>query len=160
MAKKMTKTNAMRLLDQHKINYQVFDYSDTDAISGTDVADVLNQSYDHVFKTLVCVGASKNHFVFIVPVDKELDLKQAAKAVNEKNVEMVKSKDLFNLTGYVHGGCSPLAMKKTFVTVIDSSVEKCENFCISGGKIGLQIQLKLSDLEKCLPIEIVSISKV
>jgi len=159
MAKKISKTNAMRILDQHHIDYQVFDYSDSGAISGIEVADRLNQSYDQVFKTLVCVGASKNHYVFIIPVDKELDLKQAAKAVNEKNVEMIKSKDLLGLTGYIHGGCSPIGMKKLFVTSIDDSVLKQEMIYISGGKIGLQIQIRLEDLQKVIPLNISQLIK-
>ena len=108
MKKKEEKTNVMRLLEQHKILYQSYCYVDTDAISGVEVAKVLGQNESQVFKTLVTVGNSKNHFVFMIPVAEELDLKKAAKAVGEKNIEMVKSKELLPLTGYIHGGCSPI----------------------------------------------------
>ena len=144
------KTNAMRILDQKKVNYLVHDYESSGAISGIEVAKYLNQSQDKVFKTLVTIAKSKIYYVFVVPVSQELDLKKAAKAVNEKAVEMIKSKDLLPLTGYVHGGCSPIGMKKVFTTVIDSSVLKQETFCINGGKIGYQVEVSLSELEKVL----------
>ena len=114
MKAKLEKTNAMRKLDAMKIKYNEHTYTDTDAISGVEVAAVLGQEPDKVFKTLVTQGKSKNYYVFMVPVAEELDLKKAAKAVGEKSVEMVKSKELLPLTGYVHGGCSPIGMKKFF----------------------------------------------
>lgn len=113
MAKKsIEKTNVMRILDQRSIKYQSYSYVDTDAINGLDVANALNQNPSQVFKTLVTVGASKKHYVFLVPVASELNLKNAARAVGEKSVEMLKMKDLFALTGYIHGGCSPIGLKK------------------------------------------------
>ncbi|MDL2212153.1 Cys-tRNA(Pro) deacylase [Erysipelotrichaceae bacterium OttesenSCG-928-M19] len=152
------KTNVMRILDQHKIAYKVHDYSKSGAISGLDVVAVLNQSAAKVFKTLVTVSKSGNHYVFVIPVNKELDLKKAAKAVNEKAITMIKSKDLQLLTGYVHGGCSPLGMKKSFSTVIDESVNKLETFCFNGGKIGYQVELNITDLRKALNFSVADIA--
>ena len=106
------KTNVMRILEQKKIAYQPHSYVTTDAVSGTEVAAVLGQDPKRVFKTLVTVAKSGNHYVFVIPVEKELDLKKAAKAVGEKSIDMVKSKELLGLTGYIHGGCSPIGMKK------------------------------------------------
>ena len=118
MKKNTEKTNVMRILDQKKIPYNSYCYADTDALSGVEVAAVLNQNPDRVFKTLVTVAASKSYYVFLVPVEKELDLKKAAKAVGEKSISMIKSKELLPLTGYIHGGCSPIGMKKQFVTTV------------------------------------------
>lgn len=118
MKAKLDKTNAMRKLDAMKLSYREHTYTDTDAISGVEVAAVLGQEPDKVFKTLVTQGKSENYYVFMVPVAEELDLKKAAKAVGEKSIEMIKSKDLLPLTGYVHGGCSPIGMKKFFPTTI------------------------------------------
>ena len=142
------KTNAMRILDQKKINYSTHTYANTEAISGIEVATVLNQNPNKVFKTLVTVGASKNNFVFVVPVNQELDLKKAAKAVGEKNISMVKSKELLPLTGYIHGGCSPIGMKKQFKTVFHNTAKEYETIIFSGGKIGYQIEMNLNDLNK------------
>lgn len=142
------KTNAMRKLDQKKIPYLTHFYADTDAVSGVEVATVLGQPLNKVFKTLVTVSKSKEHYVFVVPVCCELDLKKAAKSVGEKSVEMVKSKDLLPLTGYVHGGCSPIGMKKFFKTVIDESVQSLDSFIFSAGKIGYQIEISPENLLK------------
>lgn len=150
----MEKTNVMRILDKNKIRYKEHTYFNTDAISGTDVAKVLGENPDHVFKTLVTVGKSNQHYVFMIPVEKELDLKKAAKVVKEKSVEMVKSKDLLALTGYIHGGCSPIGMKKLFATVIHNTAELCETIIFSGGKIGYQVEMKLEDLKKIMPIKV------
>lgn len=147
------KTNVMRLLEQKKIKYQMHTYTDTDAISGVEVATVLGQNPDAVLKTLVTVGKSGNHYVFLVPVAKELDLKKAAKCVGEKKIEMVKSKELLNLTGYIHGGCSPIGMKKFFTTVIDESAQKLDTMMFSGGKIGYQVEIKPNDLKKVIRFE-------
>ena len=144
---KMIKTNAMRILDKNNIEYKTYSYDSSKAISGTEVAKSLNQNPDYVFKTLVTVAKSKEHYVFLVPVAKELDLKKAALAVGEKSVEMLKQKDLFNLTGYVHGGCSPLGMKKIFTTVIDISVQNQPIIIFSAGKIGYQIQTTIQQLK-------------
>ncbi|MBR2912724.1 MAG: Cys-tRNA(Pro) deacylase [Oscillospiraceae bacterium] len=144
------KTNVMRILEQKKIPYQGHCYADTDAVSGVEVAQILGQDPAQVFKTLVTVGASGGHFVFVIPVAKELDLKKAAKAVGEKSVKMLPSKELLPLTGYIHGGCSPIGMKKAFRTVIDSTAQQQETIIFSAGKIGYQVELRPADLEKAL----------
>ena len=154
MNKNNEKTNVMRILEQNKLQFKSHCYANTDAISGMEVANVLNEDPSQVFKTLVTVGNSKNHYVFLVPVNKELNLKKAAKAVNEKNIEMVKSKDLLNLTGYIHGGCSPIGMKKHFRTTIDESVKKFNTIIFSGGKIGYQVEISLDELKKILIFEL------
>ena len=155
MAKKsIEKTNVMRILDQRGIKYQSYNYVDIDAINGLDVANALNQNPSQVFKTLVTVGASKKHYVFLVPVASELNLKNAARAVGEKSVEMLKMKDLFALTGYIHGGCSPIGMKKQFKTVIDVSAQNFETIIFSAGKIGYQVELRLDDLRKAIDFEL------
>lgn len=142
------KTNVMRLLEQKKIAYKSYYYGDTDAISGEEVAKVLNQNENQVYKTLVTVGASKTNYVFVIPVNKELDLKKAAKASGEKNIAMIKSKDLLSLTGYIHGGCSPIGMKKPFKTFIDITCENFETIIFSAGKIGYQVEVSPKDLLK------------
>lgn len=146
------KTNVMRILDQKKIKYNSYSYINTNAINGMEVATVLNQDPNKVFKTLVTVGNSKKYYVFVVPVNKELDLKKAAKSVFEKNIEMVKSKELLPLTGYIHGGCSPVGMKKLFRTVIDISAKG--KIIFSAGKIGYQVELELDDLKKVIPFNL------
>ena len=158
MAKNNEKTNVMRILDQKRVAYKSYCYVDTNAISGMDVASVLNENPSQVFKTLVTGGNSKNHYVFLVPVNKELNLKKAATAVGEKNVEMVKSKDLLSLTGYIHGGCSPIGMKKQFKTVIDIFANNYDNIIFSGGKIGYQVELTLEDLKKVISFTLASIT--
>ena len=148
------KTNVMRILDKKKIKYNKYCYVDTDAISGVEVARVLGQDPNQVFKTLVTVGKSKNYYVFMIPVEKELDLKKAAKSVEEKSIEMIKSKDLLALTGYIHGGCSPIGMKKIFKTTVDSSVEELDTLIFSAGKIGYQVELSLDELRKVIRLQI------
>ena len=133
------KTNAMRILERLKIDYTEYTYDGV--VSGVDVARVLNQNPDNVFKTLVTVGNSGEHYVFIVPVEKELDLKKGAKLVGEKWVEMIKSKELLPLTGYIHGGCSPFGMKKQFKTIAHISAEGLSKMFVSGGKIGIQVEI-------------------
>lgn len=150
MKKNTEKTNVMRILDQKKIDYQSHCYADTDALSGVEVAAALNQNPDRVFKTLVTVSASKNNYVFLVPVEKELDLKKAAKVVGEKSISMIKSKDLLALTGYIHGGCSPIGMKKQLVTTIHSTACDFEKILFSAGKIGYQVELSLEELKKVI----------
>ena len=156
----MEKTNVMRILQQNKIEYVSYYYGDTDAISGTEVAGVLKENPDQVFKTLVTVGSSKINYVFLVPVNKELDLKKAAKSVGEKSVEMVKSKDLLPLTGYIHGGCSPIGMKKQFRTIIDISAKEFSTIIFSAGKIGYQVELSLEQLKKVINFDLADISVV
>ena len=153
-----TKTNAMRMLDKHKIKYQSYSYDSTQAISGIDVATLLGENPKQVFKTLVTVGKSKQHYVFMIPVAEELDLKKAAKASKEKSIEMVKSKELLGLTGYIHGGCSPLGMKKIFPTFIDETAKNFATIIFSGGKIGLQIETSLEDICKLISITIVPLT--
>ena len=144
------KTNVMRILDQKKIKHKTYSYVGTGAISGIEVAEVLGQNPKSVFKTLVTVGKSKNNYVFVIPVEKELDLKKAAKAVGEKSIDMIKSKELLPLTGYIHGGCSPIGMKKFFKTIIDISAEEYESIIFSAGKIGYQVEMSIDDLLKVI----------
>lgn len=155
----MEKTNVMRILDQKKIPYQAYTYADTDAISGVEVAKVLGQNPNQVFKTLVTVGASKRNYVFVIPVCEELHLKKAAKAVKEKSIEMIKSKELLPLTGYIHGGCSPIGMKKLFKTVIHESAAGFETIIFSAGKIGYQVQVAPGDLKRVVPYELMDITQ-
>ena len=151
------KTNVMRILDQKKIRYVIHTYQN--AVSGIEVADTLNESYDKVFKTLVTVSNTNNHYVFVVPVNKELDLKKAAKVVNEKSIDMLKSALLLPLTGYIHGGCSPVGMKKQFRTIVDKSASNKDRIFVSGGKIGYQIEIELSELKKVINFEFEDITK-
>ncbi len=140
----------MRILEQKKIPYGSHTYSPDGGISGVEVAKALGKDADHVFKTLVTAGKSGQHYVFVIPVARELDLKKAAGAVGEKSVGMVKSRDLLPLTGYIHGGCSPIGMKKFFRTTIHESVLECETFCFSAGKIGFQVEVSPGDLAKVI----------
>lgn len=151
----MEKTNVMRLLDQKKIKYNNYNYEG--AISGVEVANAISKDYSQVFKTLVTVGSSKTNYVFVIPVDKELNLKSAAKVVGEKSIEMVKSKDLLSLTGYIHGGCSPIGMKRQFKTVIDISANNLDTIIFSAGKIGYQVEVSLDDLSKVINYRLESI---
>lgn len=159
MKQSMNKTNVMRILDQKKVNYKTHCYIDTDAISGMEVATVLKQDPNQVFKTLVTVGNTKENYVFLIPVSKELDLKKAASVVGEKSVEMIKSKDLLSLTGYIHGGCSPVGMKKTFKTVIDQSATNFATIIFSAGKIGYQVELSLDELRSVISFSLEDIKK-
>lgn len=149
----MDKTNVMRILDRAKVKYNSYEYPCPDgAVSGTEVAGYLGKDESQVFKTLVTVGKSNSHYVFVIPVNCELDLKKAAASVGEKNTEMVKSKELLPLTGYVHGGCSPIGMKKFFTTVIDESAKEHDFIVFSAGKIGCQVEVAPRDLEKVIRI--------
>lgn len=147
------KTNVMRLLDSQKISYLTYHYETKDAISGVDVADRLGLERRRVFKTLVTVGKSRQHYVFMIPVAEELHLKKAALACGERSVEMIRAKELLPLTGYVHGGCSPIGMKKPFPTFVDASVEGLETFVFSAGKIGSQVELTLEDLRRLVQVQ-------
>lgn len=159
MAKNNDKTNVMRILDQKKINYISHNYLDTGAVSGMEVAEALREDPDMVFKTLVTVGKSRTNYVFVVPMKKELNLKKAAQSVGEKSIEMIKSKELLPLTGYIHGGCSPIGMKKQFRTVIDISAKDQERIIFSGGKIGYQVEMSLKDLEKVIRFQLEDIAE-
>ena len=149
MAKhKEEKTNVMRTLDQKKIPYTAHTYDPDGPIDGVSVAAALGQDPAHVFKTLVTKGASGGYYVFDIPVAENLDLKKAARAVGEKSVAMLPQKELLGLTGYVHGGCSPVGMKKQFVTVYDESCLAQQTMLVSGGRIGTQIECAPADLIK------------
>lgn len=153
MAKKIEKTNVMRVFDQKKISYKEYTYDPEAAVAGTEVAAALGQDANHVFKTLVTVAASKKYYVFMVPVAEELDLKKAARAVKEKNIEMIKQAELLPLTGYVHGGCSPVGMKKVFPTVIHNTAASFDTIIFSGGKRGYQVECSLEDLKKIVRVD-------
>lgn len=142
------KTNAMRMLDREKISYAALEYphQEGQAVDGVTVAQMLGQNPDQVFKTLVTQGASHNYYVFVVPVAASLDLKKAARAVGEKSVAMLHVADINKVTGYIRGGCSPVGMKKQFVTVFHESMLEQSQVMVSGGRIGLQIQLAPADL--------------
>lgn len=150
MAKHEEKTNVMRILDSKKIEYRSHCYIDNPATNGLEVAKILGENPENVFKTLVTVSKSGTHYVFVIPVGKELDLKKAARASGEKSIEMFKSKELLPLTGYVHGGCSPIGMKKPFKTFVDKSAEHRDKIMFSAGKIGYQVEMKLSELTKVI----------
>lgn len=147
------KTNVMRIIESKKISYKPYDYSSADALSASEVAAVLGQKPECVFKTLVTTGKSREHYVFMLPSDEELDLKKAARAVGEKSVEMLKSKDLLPLTGYIHGGCSPIGMKKFFRTTVHESAKKYGTIFFSAGKIGYQVEMNPLDLEKIIRLQ-------
>ena len=146
MPKKDDKTNVMRLLDSKKIKYTQHSYDADPSFSGEDIASILGEKPEQVFKTLVTTGRTGAYYVFVVPVNKELDLKKAAKAAGEKSISMLKQKDLLPLTGYVHGGCSPIGMKKHFPTFINETALNYEKIFVSAGKVGMQIELNPKDL--------------
>ena len=146
------KTNVMRLLEGAHLPFTFHYYDAPDgALSGGEVAQQLSQDPDRVFKTLVTTGASGKHYVFMIPVAEELSLKKAAAAAKEKSIAMLKSKDLLPLTGYVHGGCSPIGMKKSFPTYVDETAQLFDTILFSGGKIGTQVELAPEDLAKMVP---------
>ena len=155
----LQKTNVMRVLDQKKVKYEPHSYANTDAVSGLEVAEILGQNVSQVFKTLVTVSSTKKNYVFVIPVSKELDLKKAAMAVREKKIEMIKEKELLPLTGYVHGGCSPVGMKKFFKTVIDETAASQETIIFSAGKIGYQVEVSPVDLKKVIAYEFADVTK-
>ena len=155
----MEKTNVVRILESKKIQHGDYCLDGAEGLSGVDIAQILGQEKERVFKTLVTVGKSGNHYVFMVPVAQELDLKKAAAAVNEKNIEMIKSKELLPLTGYVHGGCSPIGMKKAFITTIDMSAKQYEQIIFSAGKIGRQVEIATVDLSKVIRLNYADIIK-
>lgn len=145
---KENKTNAERILDRMKIAYTPITYECKEFIDGEHIADTLGQDPDKVFKTLVTVGKSGKNYVLVLPVNRELDLKKCAAAAGEKSLEMVHVKDITALTGYVRGGCSPIGMKKLFPTFIHDSAETLEKIVVSGGRLGLQVELSPSELVK------------
>ena len=160
MAKEKTeKTNVMRLLEQKGIPYTPHDYRASGAVGGTEVAAALGEDPARVFKTLVTVGASGGYYVFVIPVAEELDLKKAAKAVGEKSIAMLPQKELLPLTGYLHGGCSPIGMKKPFPTVLHQSAAERESIYVSAGKVGFQVEVAPADLQKMLPMRLADVIK-
>lgn len=144
--KKKEKTNVMRVLDGKKVSYESHSYEPDATMSGEEIAGILGEDPEKVFKTLVTQGKSGAYYVFVIPVGEELDLKKAAKASGEKAVSMIKQKELLPLTGYVHGGCSPIGMKKQFPTFIHETAEDFEKMFVSAGKVGFQIELAPEDL--------------
>ena len=158
MGKKQDKTNVMRVLDRYSISYEYFTY-DNSVLSGEEISKALNIESAQLFKTLVTVGKSGEYYVFMVPTSGELDLKKAAKATGEKSIEMLPQKQLLPLTGYIHGGCSPIGMKKQFKTFINSSAKSYEKICFSGGKVGHQVRLSFEDLNKVIPVTVADIVK-
>ncbi|WP_407066617.1 Cys-tRNA(Pro) deacylase [Floccifex sp.] len=156
----MIKTNAMRILDQNNISYTTHEYPHgKEAVDGVQVADLLHEPYEMVYKTLVTQANTKEFFVFMIPVDKELDLKKCAKVANVKSIEMIHVKDITKITGYVRGGCSPLAMKKSFKTFVYEECVLYDSIIFSGGKIGIQIEMSPMELIDLLKIECVDCIK-
>lgn len=144
--KKEEKTNVMRVLDSRKVSYESHSYEPDPSMSGEQIAGILGEDPERVFKTLVTQGKSGAYFVFVVPVKEELDLKKAARAAGEKAISMIRQKELLPLTGYVHGGCSPVGMKKQFPTFIHETAAGFEKIFVSAGKVGFQIELSPDDL--------------
>lgn len=144
------KTNAMRILEKKKIKYNMYTYETGDSVDGISTANKLGRPLEKVFKTLVTQGKTKNYYVFVIPVAEELDLKKAAKCVEEKSVEMIHVKDINAITGYIRGGCSPIGMKKQFVTTIHNSAKDLETILVSGGRIGFQIELSPIELAEVI----------
>ena len=158
MSKKENKTNVMRVLEQKGVPYQSYAV-DNMTTNAAEVAKKLGTSPEHLYKTLVTVGKSGAHYVFMVPAENELDLKKAAKAAGEKSIEMIPQKMLLPLTGYIHGGCSPIGMKKQFETVIHSNASDAEKIFFSAGQIGREVCLSPQDLEKVIKISYCDIIK-
>ena len=147
MAKsKEVKTNAMRILDSMKINYEAKTYECKDFVDGVQIADILGLPHEIVYKTLVAQGASKQYYVYVIPIEAELDLKKAARSVGEKSVAMLHGKDINAVTGYIRGGCTAIGMKKQYVTRIARSAQELEYMIVSGGKLGVQLKLSPDDL--------------
>lgn len=142
------KTNALRMLDKIKAEYKCYTYTPDASLTGVDIAALLGQNAKQVFKTLVTVAKSKQHYVFMIPVAEELDLKKAAAVVKEKSLDMVKQKELLPLTGYVHGGCSPIGMKKSFPLVIHQTAQNFATIIFSAGRVGVQLETSLESLAK------------
>lgn len=154
------KTNVMRILDKNKITYNAYEYPHgKDAVDGITVAGLMNQNPKNVFKTLVTKGHSGNYFVFVLPVESELDLKKAAKSVSEKSVEMIHVKDIMKITGYIRGGCSPVGMKKEYKTTYHISANDIDKIIVSAGKIGYQIELSPDDLIRLTKGQVADIVK-
>ena len=151
---KKEKTNVMRVLEQKKVPYIPHAYTQDATIPGDEIARILGEDPKRVFKTLVTKGKTGINYVFVIPVECELDLKKAAKAVSEKSIEMIRQKELLPLTGYVHGGCSPVGMKKQFVTVFHDTAMNYDTIFFSAGKVGYQVELSPSDIDKVIRFEL------
>lgn len=151
------KTNAVRELEAAGVPFEFHTFEADGSLSGVEVATLLGEDPDHVFKTLVTVGKSGEHYVFMIPVAQELDLKKAARAVGEKSIAMIKSRELLPLTGYIHGGCSPLGMKKLFTTSIDETSILFDTIIFSAGRIGAQIETSLAGLQRVIPVQVVDL---
>lgn len=158
MAKaKETKTNAMRILETKKIPYTAYTYECGEFIDAIQIADMLSLPYEKVYKTLVTQGSSKNYYVFVIPIAEELDMKKAAKSVGEKSVAMLHVKDINNVTGYIRGGCTAIGMKKQYITRIEQAAQSLEQIIVSGGKLGMQLELSPQDLAKASNAEFADI---
>ncbi|MDE5699617.1 MAG: Cys-tRNA(Pro) deacylase [Lachnospiraceae bacterium] len=144
--KTRNKTNAMRILDTKKIPYTTHTYECDEFIDAVQIADMLGLPYEKVYKTLVTQGSSKNYYVFVIPIAEELDMKKAAKSVGEKSVAMLHVKDINAVTGYIRGGCTAIGMKKQYVTRIEQSAQNLDKIIVSGGKLGMQLELTPQDL--------------
>lgn len=153
MAKKDDKTNVMRLLEQKKIAYEPVDFEEFESTNGVDIANYLGEDPNQAFKTLVTIGKTNKNYVFVIPVNAELDLKKAAKSCGEKSIEMIKQKDLLPLTGYIHGGCSPIGMKKFFTTYVHMTAKDFSKIYFSAGKVGHQVKVAPEDLGKIIKFE-------
>ena len=154
---KEIKTNAMRILDRMKISYSHYTYECEEFTDGVQVADMLGLPHEKVYKTLVAHGVSREYFVFVIPIEAELDLKKAARAVGEKSVSMIHVKEINSVTGYVRGGCTAVGMKKQYRTVIDESAESLPSMIVSGGRIGSQIELAPQDLAEASRAQFVDV---
>ena len=158
--KKLDKTNVMRILDGQKIEYKSFLYECEEAPSGIELAEILGKDPKRVFKTLVTVSGTKKHYIFVIPADAQLNLKRAAKVVGEKSIEMIKSKELLPLTGYIHGGCSPIGMKKFFPTTVHYTAVDYETITFSAGRIGAQVEMSLEELKKVIEFTLADVADV
>lgn len=158
MGKKELKTNAMRILDREKVSYTYQTYECSEFTDGIHVADQLGLPHEQVFKTLVTIGKTGGHYVFVIPIAREIDLKKAARAVHEKSLEMLPLKELTKVTGYVRGGCTSIGMKKPFPTVIQKEAQEMEWIYISGGKLGMQLRLSPLDLKKVTSAEFADVT--
>ena len=159
MAKTEIKTNVMRILDKAKVDYKHYTYEADGTTTCVEVAKLVGQDPKKVFKTLVTVGKSKNYYVFVVPVEKELNLKLAATSVGEKSIELIKSKDLLGVAGYIHGGCSPIGMKKNYRTTIDIQANECDTIIFSAGKIGYQVEMTMEALGKVISYQVAKVAQ-
>ena len=159
MGKKEAKTNAIRILETMKIPYEAMTYECKEFVDGSHIADQLGLDHSRVYKTITTVGKSGGYYVFVLPIDEEIDFKKAAKAAGEKSLEMLPLKDLTKVTGYVRGGCTSIGMKKQFATTIDKSAENHEKIIFSAGKIGYQVEVALEDLAKVVKFQLAEVAE-